>query len=100
LRNIIESGKQAFVDQIGCSMDNLGVAIDSAAGLEGHEWIRTVRQTLSVPVHQFTDSAVQVWLSDEKHKDLCKPLVDFLRGHAHLMRAKEPQEKIEKAVAA
>lgn len=86
LQSVIQTNRPAIATQISRPVETLNVACDAAAGLEAHEWIRHVRQALSLEVSQFTDAIVQVWLSEAANQDICKEIISRLHEHAYVLR--------------
>jgi hypothetical protein len=89
IQNVIKTQPHEVAESVGCNNEQLQVACDAAEGMELHEWVKVVRQTLSLEPQALVDGVVRVWLADEANRKACDELVSGLRERAYLVRKKE-----------
>lgn len=85
LKHTIEGQLTSCAASLGCSIEQLNIAREAAEGQEVHDWLRQVRQALSIDLNPFVDSIIRVWLSSGENKALCEELIAKLQDKAFLI---------------
>jgi hypothetical protein len=86
LRPAIEAQSQDLVARLGCTAQQLGLAIDAARGREAHDWFHSVYAAIGLTQEAFVDAVVRIWLQDVDNATACDNIVVTLRASARLSR--------------